>query len=937
MDKKKKHAEEMKVHRTKWTDEQKNKNREQSKIRMQKYRERKKKETQILEQNQNQDCNNNLKSIETRLHQKKKEDRLRKQRIYKQEWRKNLTAQKKRRIREKDAAMKRAIRIKKDQRATKVSMNFTAQKTETVYQKEALRKAIYRSRKNMPVSPAKYAKVVGGLIKNTTPRRKKALENEGIGSPSAKRNLKELFQSVREAHLDLLKGKTDLQKKRRKEFLSHFSTSLSQKPEFKKIFCMATGIRRKYLSEDYVKPKPKKRRKDATSKQTTDAVKLFFKSEIHSATISDKKSVKKDLQEKHVLMMSQKSLWNKWNIENQTQLSFSKFCELRPKNVLTQGHRKLYQCLCEYCENVKLKLIAINRFLAHDHPELKFTDEFDAVNKTLCPKLEAERFHKRDCIDRKCAECGTSKLRNMFDGVVESEENQPDVKWKRWDIVKTINHKTKKEITKRQEIEKTGPPTDLLEELLDELVFLSPHLFEARWQQEQFAELNKNFPQNSIVLTIDFAENFSCFSQHEIQGAHWAKDSVTIHPCIALYRCPKDGHIVDECIDIVSNDLLHDNHAVHTFLLEVVNHLKQQQKIKIDHAFILSDGCAAQYKSRVPIMDVSCSSEDFGFTVERCFYGSRHGKNRCDGEAGVIKSKASRAIKNSEACIPDARSFLQCVKVLEKGAEKADGACNHNRRTILWFSSDDINRNRPDRNVKTVKGTRKLHSVLGIKRGVINTRRLSCFCSQCREKRYDRCLNTRYVEGWKEVRLKSFNRNIPVNEDEVGNAGDNDVHEDAADDDEDRPILEDADDDDRPILENADDEFDNDNGSPGIPDLQIEDINNISFDPNTSFSYIKDDDSVVQSQKFQVQKKTLYGSSIMKSDTLTGHYRTTNLLSRSVIFPKNCLLLILFFLGPDIVSNLIYRCCFICLYHFVIKVYVDLNVFFRLPKQMAII
>ncbi|OPL20206.1 hypothetical protein AM593_09781, partial [Mytilus galloprovincialis] len=62
------------------------------------------------------------------------------------------------------------------------------------------------------------------------------------------------------------------------------------------------------------------------------------------------------------------------------------------------------------------------------------------------------------------------------------------------------------------------------------------------------------------------------------------------------------------------------------------------------------------------------------------------------------------------------------------------------------------------------------------------------------------------------------------------------------------PIHEDADDDDRPILENADNEFDNDNGSPGIPDMQIEDINNISFDPNTSFSYIKDDDSVVQNQ-----------------------------------------------------------------------------------------
>ena len=68
-----------------------------------------------------------------------------------------------------------------------------------------------------------------------------------------------------------------------------------------------------------------------------------------------------------------------------------------------------------------------------------------------------------------------------------------DVKWKRWDIGKLLNHKTKKKITRRQEIEKTGPQTDLLVELLDELVFLSPHLF-GRWQQEQFADIYQKFP-----------------------------------------------------------------------------------------------------------------------------------------------------------------------------------------------------------------------------------------------------------------------------------------------------------------------------------------------------------------------------------------------------------------------------------------------------------
>ncbi|XP_052097320.1 glutamic acid-rich protein-like, partial [Mytilus californianus] len=166
--------------------------------------------------------------------------------------------------------------------------------------------------------------------------------------------------------------------------------------------------------------------------------------------------------------------------ENQnTKLSKSKFLKMRPKNVKLQNQRKLIQCLCEYCENVNLKITAFNNF---------------AVRK-----------------------------------------NQQQLR---------IN-----------------------------------------WQQNQFRQLNNRPPEKTVVLTMDFAENFSCFSQNEIQGAHWAKDSVTIHPVIARYQCKNqecNNSMVDDIIDIISNDLQHDVHAVQKFTEVIINFLREERGIDVE-------------------------------------------------------------------------------------------------------------------------------------------------------------------------------------------------------------------------------------------------------------------------------------------------------------------------------------------------------------------
>jgi hypothetical protein len=90
-------------------------------------------------------------------------------------------------------------------------------------------------------------------------------------------------------------------------------------------------------------------------------------------------------------------------------------------------------------------------------------------------------------------------------------------------------------------------------------------------------------------------------------------------------------------------------------------------------------------------MDASKSVDDFGVIIERAYYGSRHVKNRCDGEGGILKSRVTRAIKNGEAVINDAKKFADnCKDTLSKD-NNINGKCNHKRRIIIYIIKEEIN------------------------------------------------------------------------------------------------------------------------------------------------------------------------------------------------------------------------------------------------------
>ena len=188
----------------------------------------------------------------------------------------------------------------------------------------------------------------------------------------------------------------------------------------------------------------------------------------------------------------------------------------------------------------------------------------------------------KSCAYRTCSECGVGKLDDYLAPV---KEYQGVLSWQCWTTKKVTLAGTKKTATAGKQ---------LLEELLEEVAFLSEHLFRANWQHEQFEALQarhcgsnttgatlrarRPFPPKTLVMVMDFAENYACQYHDEGQSAHWNHNQVTIHPISAYYACSSCDGLVNESLVLISHDLTHDYHAVKNFMTATMKHLGSQRQ-----------------------------------------------------------------------------------------------------------------------------------------------------------------------------------------------------------------------------------------------------------------------------------------------------------------------------------------------------------------------
>ena len=279
----------------------------------------------------------------------------------------------------------------------------------------------------------------------------------------------------------------------------------------------------------------------------------------------------------------------------------------------------------------------------------------EVVNLTLCLKPEGHSHHRLKCLTRECSECGVSKFELLPEEF--SEGSTEEVTWKRYEYVGTgkflSNGQEKKKIAL---VTKMTSPRELFQYFQDLLKHYPYHSFMAKWQREQMENLIEHLPSNEVVCV-----HYSCRQQDELQSEYFDVAKVSLHITI-LYRhavesvdgkvsTENDSQIVKEHLFVISDDDVQDYHAVHKAQELITGYLKNQLHMRISKLHEFTDGCAAQYKSRHCIADLSCCLADHGFLVQRNFFETSHAKGEQDAAGANVKQKVSNAVLRKTAVI----------------------------------------------------------------------------------------------------------------------------------------------------------------------------------------------------------------------------------------------------------------------------------------------
>ncbi|XP_070200577.1 uncharacterized protein [Littorina saxatilis] len=463
-------------------------------------------------------------------------------------------------------------------------------------------------------------------------------------------------------------------------------------------------------------------------------------------SLPGKKSVSTiSMKGKKVLTKTVKCLFGEFRKKNpQYKISLTTFKRRRPQHILLSSSAAFRQCLCLHCVNPMLKAQRINPFLPHD---LKIKHEDDLVERTMCK----HRTFQRDCVDRNCRNCGVDVFFDSLDGKLPAL--QEPVTWFKWQ---------KSDRSPMDQVKKAGTWEQLLHELREELNTLAKHLTTARWQRDQYQGLASSLPEQTAIVTIDFAENYLCRYQDEVQSAHWSYRQVSLCPSVLQYHCSSSCcSCVTEYVVAMSDDLNHDAAFGKKALSDILQHLEEKG---IQHVHIWSDGCASQFKSKVPFIHMTeLAAEHPNLVLQRHYFGAGHGKSLSDGCGGTVKGCATRAVASGRETIQsgsDMHKFCCENLVLPKENEQDHGK-THLQRSFMLYTADQFSRSKKAEDYVTLKGCRSIHQLKPKREvGELVYRHLSCFCSRCRDE--DGCENEQFVGGWRNgsVKLKENKRQL---------------------------------------------------------------------------------------------------------------------------------------------------------------------------------
>ena len=385
---------------------------------------------------------------------------------------------------------------------------------------------------------------------------------------------------------------------------------------------------RKLASEKGILELPSQKQGKIISDEIQNYLRSFYNDDEFSRQMPGKKDFvsmgKKVHIQKRLLLCDLKELYSAFKKHYpDVKIGFSKFCSLRPKWCILVGQSGTHSvCVCTIHQNVTLMLSAI---------------KLDRKSHELMKMMVCD-CDSKECMVHRCQNCPGSvvltdfllqQLINEGDDY-EDNENGEMIQFQQWTTVDRF-----------QLVQQSLPVKEFVDVLVDKINDLTGHSYIAKAQAQYFKRCKEELADDSVIILVDFAENYKFIIQDEVQSYHWNQQSCTLHPVVLYFKA--DGILKSSSLCFISDDLNHDTSFVYKVMCLTMGYIKENIMANVRKASYFSDGCTGQYKNCKNFINLCMHQHDFSVDCSWTFYATSHGKSPCDGIGGTLKRLAMKA------------------------------------------------------------------------------------------------------------------------------------------------------------------------------------------------------------------------------------------------------------------------------------------------------
>ena len=400
----------------------------------------------------------------------------------------------------------------------------------------------------------------------------------------------------------------------------------------------------------------------------------------------DKLKVNGETHQTRILTDYLKNLYLKFQSENPgVKLSLASFCRIRPANIKLTRFISRSCCLCTKHQNFALCTQSLRKC---------------GLNVPLNP----EKFVEDDAYIEKMKSDTPEEI-----SIGQWKRVSVEDKGKTKMIMKVVTCKMTK--------------TEFLKHMEAQIGEFKAHVNRVRRQYQESIRLKQELPKGEVIVNMDFAENYGCKSVEEIQSAYWNQTAVTLHPVVMYFKQNTD-ELKHQSIVVVSDEMGHNSSTVLTILDKIMPKIKYYvPNVRKVHYF--TDSPTSQYRNKTIFNVIANHEELYSCQAIWNYFEAGHGKGPCDGLGGTTKRMADDAVKSGKATIQDAADFFQwtqsenCTMKTVQFMFVSSTDCQQKSRTINTYD------------IKPIKGTMKIHAVVGRGNNLILTSNVSCYCTDC--------------------------------------------------------------------------------------------------------------------------------------------------------------------------------------------------------------